>query len=146
VSWLKVVDVSNLRLAAEPNTTAAVRETMVLVGGRSFFVRQGPPLQPGFAASPSRLVFAVNQKGESDRKVIIAWSERADAKLGVRSGHPWLIVTPKGTNEGRRRYEISIRPDAKLSPGRYDSEIELSAGANRTVTIPVVVEVQGRSN
>ena len=146
VPWLAVAEALRLELAVEPNRTPSTREAVVLIAGRSFFIRQAAQPQPALAAAPSRLVFAVNVKGESGTKRLTAWGEAASANFVARSRHPWLLVTPKTNTDGRRAYEISIKPGAALPPGRHDSAIELfEAGSpNRSLVIPVVVEVEGR--
>jgi len=146
VPWLKLVDAAGLQFAAEPNVTQATREAVILIGSRTFFVRQVAPPQLGLAAAPSRLVFAVDQKGRSDKKVVTAWIERPSSVLTARTQHTWLVVTPYRDKQRRQMYEVSIRPDAALPPGRHDTTIELrSADApNRSVIIPVVIEVVGR--
>jgi hypothetical protein len=144
VSWLTLSDASKLELAAEPNLTSSTREAMVLVGGRSLLIRQAAPPQPALAAAPSRLVFAVNTKGESSKKRLTAWGE--ESSLVARPQHPWLVVTPKSGKDGRQAFEVAIKSGAALPPGRHDSTIELFAAGSpgRSLVIPVVVEVEGR--
>jgi hypothetical protein len=143
--WLKMTDQSQLRFVVEPNTTAAVREALILIGGRAFLLRQMPPPQPGLAAAPSRLVFGVNKEGRTDTKVLTAWSERTSGTFVVRAAHPWLQVTPGKAKKERQVYEVTVRSGSGLPPGRHDSQIELvvEGTAKRSLIIPVVVEVEG---
>lgn len=144
--WIRMIDAGTLKLSAEPNLSAATREAMVLVGERSYFVRQAAAPQPGLAAAPGRLVFAVNRKGESGSKVLTIWSDRAGASFKARSTHPWLSIAPRKGEDGRQSYEVSMQPGAALPPGTHDATIELSVtGAQgHSVLVPVVVEVEGR--
>ena len=146
VPWLTVAEASRLELAVEANLTPSTREAAVLIAGRSFFIRQAAQPQPALAAAPSRLVFAVNVKGESQTKRLTAWGEAPKSNFVARPRHPWLVVTAKNNSDGRQAFEISIEPGAALPPGRHDSTIELFADGspNRSLVIPVVVEVEGR--
>jgi hypothetical protein len=139
------MDASRLRFVAEPNSTSATREAVILIGKRFFVVRQVAPIQPGLAAAPSRLVFAVDAKGQSAKKVLSFWSEKPSSNYVARSRDAWLTVTPKRGKQALQMYEVSIQPNAALAPGRHDTTIELSAGGtpDRFVTVPVVVEVEG---
>jgi hypothetical protein len=141
--WLATLDPSELSFVAEPNATGSSRDTLIVIGGRQFYVRQSAPPQVGLAAVPGRLVFGINRKGESDTKTLTAWTEQPSGSFVAKPQHPWLVITPKRGKEHRQSYDISVRPDAGLPPGRHDTQIELStAGApERTLTIPVVVEV-----
>lgn len=145
-TWLKLTDPAELRFAVEPNTDAGPRDALIVLGQQSFFVRQAPPPQPGLAAAPSHLVFGVNRKGEASTQMLTAWSDLASAEITVRAAHPWLTVTPAKSKKDRKAYEVTIQPDARLMPGRYDSQIEItSTGApGKSILIPVVVEAVGR--
>jgi hypothetical protein len=146
VPWLAVAEASRLELAVEANLTPSTREAVALIAGRSLFIRQAAQPQPALAAAPSRLVFAVNVKGESQTKRLTAWGEAPLSNFVARPRHPWLVVTPKTSSDGRQAFEIAIKPEAALPPGRHDSSIELFAAGspNRSLLIPVVVEVEGR--
>jgi hypothetical protein len=141
--WLATSDPSELSFVAEPNGTANSRDTLIVVGGRQFYVRQSAAAQAGLAVVPGRLVFGINRKGETDTKTLTAWTEQPSGNFVVKPQHPWLVITPKREKDHRQIYEVTVRRDAALPPGRHDSQIELStAGApQRTLTIPVVVEV-----
>ena len=142
--WLKLKDQSKLQFVAEPNTTTATRETSVLIGDRSIVVRQLHPPQPGLGVAPSRLVFAVDKDGRSEKKDFAAWSELTSETLTVRAAHPWLLVTPKKSNKDRQVYEVTVQDKSGLTPGRHDTEIQIvTAGDKRSLRIPVVVEVEG---
>ncbi len=142
--WLKLKDQSRLEFVAEPNTTTATRETSIMIGDRSIVVRQLHPPQPGLGVAPSRLVFAVDKDGRSEKKDFAAWSELASEKFTVRAAHPWLLVTPKKNNKDLQVYEVTIQAKSGLTPGRHDSEIQIvTAGSKRSLRIPVVVEVEG---
>ena len=131
---------------AEPNTTGAVRDAVILAGGASFYVRQDVPVQPGLAAAPSQLTFGVDKKGRTSKQTLAVWADQESATFLTKVSHPWLQVTPKRGNRGRQVYEVTVQRDASLAPGRYDTTIELYAqGAPaRSITVPVVVEVFGR--
>lgn len=146
VPWLKLVDLPNLRFAADPNASSAVREAVVLLSGTPFFVRQTPPPQVGLAAVPSRLVFGIGKNGRCERQIITAWTESPSATVTARAQHSWLVITAKRQKGERQIYEVTIRDDAKLPAGRHDSQIELSTKGSATpsLVIPVVVEVVGK--
>jgi hypothetical protein len=143
--WIRMTDQAGLRFTVEANDTTATRDALIVVGDRTFFLRQTHPPQSGLAAVPSRLVFGVNKEGASDAQVITAWAERALGNFTARSGRPWLVITPKKANRGRQVFEVTVRPNSGLKPGRYDAEIVLVPGgaSKRSLTIPVVVEVAG---
>ncbi|HYI98047.1 MAG TPA: hypothetical protein VEX68_31200 [Bryobacteraceae bacterium] len=144
VPWLKLKDQNKLLFVAEPNTTADTRETLIVIGDRSIFVRQAHSQQPGLAAAPSRLIFAVDKEGRAEKKDFAAWSELTSETFTVSAGHPWLLVTPKKSTQDRHIYEVTIQTKSGLTPGRYDSNIQIvTAGGKRSLTIPVVVEVEG---
>jgi hypothetical protein len=144
-TWLRIADSSTLRFVAEPNTSAVPRDVTIVVGGRSFYVRQMPPPQPGLAAAPSSLTFGIGKDGKADDKTLTVWSDRGSGKFVATPGHPWLTVTPKRNKNGRQSYEVVVRRKAGLRPGRHDSYVELSpAGVQGMfLRIPVVVEVFG---
>jgi len=146
VPWLKMTDVAGLRFTAENNPSPAVRDAVVTIADTSFFVRQTPAPQPGLAAVPSRLVFGIRKKGHGDIQRLTAWSESPSVTITARAKKGWLVITPKRGKGDRQFFEISIREDASLSPGRYDTQIELSAGRapGQSLIIPVVVEVVGK--
>ena len=146
VPWLELVNIPRLLLVAQPNSTQSARDAVVLIGGRSFFVRQPAEPQPALAAAPSRLVFSVNLKGESSKQRLAAWGEPSSSNFVARPQHPWLVVILKSDKDGRQVFEVAIKSGAALPPGRHDSAIELFAAGspNRSLTIPVVVEVEGR--
>jgi len=146
VPWLKLVDLPNLRFAADANAASGVREAVVSLSGTAFFVRQTPPPQVGLAAVPSRLVFGVGKSGRGEPQIITAWTASPSATVTARAQHSWLVITPKRRKGERQIYEVTIRDDAKLAPGQHDSQIELSVTglANQSLVIPVVVEVVGK--
>ena len=143
--WLQLTDEKRLQFVVEPHTGSTVREVMILIGDRSFLLRQMPPPQIGLAAAPSRLVFGVNKRGDSGSQLLTAWTERPSGNFTLRPGHPWLIVTAKKNNQDRQVYEVAVKAKSGLPPGRHDSWIEVSAAGypNASLTIPVVVEVEG---
>jgi hypothetical protein len=144
-AWLRIADSRTLRFIAEPNTSPVPRDAMIVVGGRSFYVRQMPPPQPGLAAAPSSLTFGLDKNGEAREKTLTVWSDRGNGKFVATPGHPWLTVTPKRNKDGRQSYEVTVRREAGLRPGRHDTFVELSpAGVPALpLRIPVVVEVFG---
>jgi hypothetical protein len=145
VDWVRVVDAAALRFSADPNNTNSVRETVIAVGNASFFLIQEPPAQPGLAAAPSRLVFAIDKEGKTDKKRFAAWTEYGSRKFKVRGGHPWLSITPHKPKDDREVYEVTVARDAGLGAGTHDSFVELvPEGAAASLRIPVVVEVVGR--
>jgi hypothetical protein len=143
--WLRIADARTLRFVAEPNTSAVPRDVTIVVGGRSFYIRQMPPPQPGLAAAPSSLTFGIGKNGKADEKTLTVWSDRGSGKFIATPGHPWLTVTPKRNKKGRQSYEITVRKEAGLRPGRHDTFVELAPAGVQAVPlrIPVVVEVFG---
>jgi len=143
--WIHLVDASAFRFAAEPNTSNSIREVMISIGDSSFFVRQQPPAQPGLAAVPSHLVFGIDKRGRTDTKKITGWTEYGSGVIQARAGHPWITITPRGSAKDKRQgYDVTIRRDARLGPGRHDSYIDLvPEGSAPALRIPVVVEVPG---
>jgi hypothetical protein len=141
--WLATTDASGLQFTAEPNNTGATRDTLIVIGGRSFFVRQSPPAQLGLAAAPGRLVFGINRKGEADTKILTAWTEQPSGSFVAKPQHSWLVVTPTSSKEHRQTFNVTVKAGAGLPPGRHDTQIEISAAGapERSITIPVVVEV-----
>jgi hypothetical protein len=144
-SWIHLVDAPSFRFAAEPNTSNSVREVMISIGDSGFFVRQQPPAQPGLAAVPSRLVFGIDKRGKTDTKQITGWTEYGSGMIQARAGHPWLSVTPRRSGKDKRQgYDVTVRREAALGPGRHDSYIDLvPEGSAPALRIPVVVEVPG---
>jgi hypothetical protein len=144
-NWVRVVDAATLRFSADPNNTNAVRETVINLGDASFYVVQEPPAQPGLAAAPSRLVFAIDKDGKTDKKRFSAWTEYGSRKFNARGGHAWLTVTPRKPKDNHAVYEVTVARDAGLGPGTHDTFVELvPEGASASLRIPVVVEVVGR--
>jgi hypothetical protein len=141
--WLATVNPSELSFVAEPNATGSSRDTLIVIGGRQFYIRQSAAPQVGLAAVPGRLVFGIDQKGKTETKTLTAWAEQTPGSFVAKPQHPWLVITPKRGKEHRQSYEITVRPDAALPPGRHDTQIELSTAdaPQRILTIPVVVEV-----
>ncbi len=117
VPWLAVAEASRLELAVEPNRTPSTREAAALIAGRSFFIRQAAQPQLRSPRLPSRLVFAVNVKGESGTKRLTAWARRLQRISSRSTRTRRLLVTPKTNTDGRRAYEISIKPGAALPHG-----------------------------
>ena len=144
-AWLRIADSRTLRFVAEPNTSPVPRDAMIVVGGRSFYVRQVPPPQPGLAAAPSSLTFGLDKNGRTQEKTLTVWSDRGNGKFVATPGHPWLTVTPKRSKDGRQSYEVAVRKEAGLRPGRHDTFVELAPAGVQAMPlrIPVVVEVFG---
>jgi hypothetical protein len=143
--WVRVVDAATLRFAADPNTTKSVRTAIIPIGDASFLVEQDPPPQPGLAAAPGRLVFAIDKHGKTDKKRIAAWSESGGGKFTVRGGHAWLSVTSSKPKNNHQQYEVTVAENAGLGPGTHDTFVELMPeGSSASLRIPVVVEVVGR--
>ena len=80
-TWLRVLDPTAFRLAADANTSAVARDAVITIGDTSFFVRQDPPAQPGLAAAPSRLVFGIDKtrgdRHQNDIRLDGVWLRRA---------------------------------------------------------------------
>jgi hypothetical protein len=144
-TWIRLIDAAEFRFLAEPNTSTTTRDAIIAIGETSFFVRQGPPAQPGLAAAPGSLVFGLDKRGKTDTKRITAWTEYGSHTFTARAGHPWLSVTPRRSKDERQVYDVTVRQKAGLGPGRYDTFVELTPGGSTTASlrIPVVVEVPG---
>jgi hypothetical protein len=115
---------------------------LIAIGDATYFVRQEPPAQPGLAAVPGRLVFGMDRRGKTDTKRVSGWTEYGSGAITARAADPWLSIKPIPGKKARQTYDVTVRPDAALGPGRHDTYIELvPEGSAPPLRIPVVVEV-----
>ena len=110
--WLKLKDQSKLQFVAEPNTTTATRETSIMIGDRSIVVRQLHPPQPGLGVAPSRLVFAVDKDGRSERKI------SPPGRSSLQKSLPFELRIPGCWSHRRRTTRICKSMRSRFRPSR----------------------------